>query len=271
MPASSTTRSVRVRLQTDPEQTERLRLLQAEFAQACNALAPLVQNTSCWNRVALHHMAYRQLRQQFPGLGSQMVCNAIYSVSLTCRRVFQDRASPFNLQRLAGRPLPLLRFSPSSPVYFDRHTLSVKDGQASMYTLDGRMRFKMQLGPVDDQRFRTEKLREIVLLRQGEHFQLMFSFGVAAAAAEPTDPLPARLSARVKSAPDDRPPPSASGSDGPARAPGRLPPYVVVIKAPKAGRQDALASATAASPLNPLLAAAPDRGLPFVPDAPLQP
>lgn len=172
-------RSVRVLLQTDPTQTLRLQALQEKFAQACNELAPLVQSSACWNRVALHHMAYRLLRERFPGLGSQMVCNVIYSVSRTSRLVFQHKDSPFNIQRLNGQRLPLLRFSPTSPVFFDRHTLSVKDGKASMYTLDGRMRFQLQLGADDERRFRTERLGEIVLHRVETRFGLIFTFGPA--------------------------------------------------------------------------------------------
>lgn len=190
--------TVRVRLQTTPEQTERLVQLQAEFARACNALAPMVQSTACWNRVALHHMAYRQLRQQFPGLGSQMACNVVYSVSRTCRLVYQSPTSPFNLQRLAGQPLPLLEFSARSPVYFDRHTLSVKGGVASMYTLDGRMRFRMQIDPEDEQRFHEQRLREIVLLRKGEHFDLLFTFG-------PADALPTTRAQDAAAATGDLP------------------------------------------------------------------
>ena len=64
-----------------------------------------------------------------------MVCNAIYAVSRTSRLLFQHPDSPLNLIRLAGKPLPLVRFGDTNPVYFDRHTLGVKDGQLSMYTL----------------------------------------------------------------------------------------------------------------------------------------
>ena len=102
---------LRIPLNTSPEQTARLEALQHGFAQVCNALAPMVQHTRVWNRVALHHLAYRQLRERFPALGSQMVCNAIYSVSRTCRTVYQHPSSPFNLTRLGERPLPLLRFA----------------------------------------------------------------------------------------------------------------------------------------------------------------
>lgn len=158
---------LRIPLETTPAQVQRLQQLQQGFAQLCNALAPLVQQTRVWNRVALHHLAYRQLREAFPQMGSQMVCNAIYSVSRTCRLVFQSPSSPLHLDKLGDRPLPLLRFGANSPVYFDRHTLSIKAGQLSMFTLDGRMRFELALAPEVQQRFAQQKLREVVL-QQGQ-------------------------------------------------------------------------------------------------------
>ncbi len=166
---------LRIPLNTTPEQQERLQALQAAFAKVCNALAPIVQQTKVWNRVALHHLAYHSLRQRFPDLGSQMVCNAIYSVSRTSRLLFQHPQSPFNLARLAGKPLPLLRFADTCPVYFDRHTLSLKAGQLSMYTLDGRIRFALALRPEDEASFNDKKLREIVLARRIDGvFELSF-------------------------------------------------------------------------------------------------
>ena len=159
---------LRIPLNASPEQVKRLQALQTGFAQVCNALAPLVQQTKVWNRVALHHLSYRQLRERFPEMGSQMVCNAIYSVSRTARMVFQHPQSPFNLARLGSKPLPLLRFADSCPVYFDRHTLSLKAGQLSMFTLDGRMRFQLALAAQDEERFHTQKLREIVLSRRSD-------------------------------------------------------------------------------------------------------
>ena len=169
---------LRIPLTTSSEQLARLILLQSTFAKVCNALAPVVQETKVWNRVALHHLTYRTLRAQFPDLGSQMICNAIYSVSRTSRAVFQSPQSPFNLQKLQGKPLPLLQFSDTCPVYFDRHTLSIKDGQLSMFTLDGRMRFALNLQAQDEEKFRTLKLNEVVLNRTApEQFELTFSLG----------------------------------------------------------------------------------------------
>jgi len=103
---------LRIHLGLSAPQAAQLQALQLQFAQVCNALAPMVQQTRVWNRVALHHLAYRNLRAQFPALGSQMVCNAIYAVSRTSRMVFQHPDSPFALQRLNEElPLPLLHFA----------------------------------------------------------------------------------------------------------------------------------------------------------------
>jgi len=168
---------LRIPLNGTLEQLSSLYQLQQAFAQVCNALAPLVQQSRCWNRVTLHHLAYKQLREQFPAMGSQMVCNAIYSVSRTSRLVYQHPESPFNLSRLGDKPLPLLRFADTCPVYFDRHTLSVKEGQLSMYTLDGRIRFHLALRPEDEISFHEKKLREIVLSRTAtDSFELSFLF-----------------------------------------------------------------------------------------------
>lgn len=173
-----------ISLNPTPEQFQRLCGLQEEFARVCNALAPMVRETRCWNRVALHHMAYKALREQFPALGSQMVCNAIYAVCRSSRLIYQHPASPFNVERMEGRSLPLLRFLDTNPVYFDRHTLSIKEGRLSMYTLDGRMRFYLALSAADEAAFHGSKLREVVLMRNGQGgFGLSFWLGNADGAA----------------------------------------------------------------------------------------
>jgi hypothetical protein len=203
--------TLRVPLNTTPEEAVKLQQLQAAFATACNALAPLVQKTKVWNRVALHHMAYKPLREQFPQMGSQLVCNAIYAVSRHSRLVYQSPDSPFNITKLGDKPLPRLHFNETSPVYFDRHTLSLRDGELSMYTLDGRMRFRIGLAAQDEMRFRTNKVREIVLTRSGGGFELVFEFSdetpgtpaqPAARAARTGGPIPEYM--MVKDTPHER-------------------------------------------------------------------
>jgi hypothetical protein len=168
--------------------------LRVVFAQVCNQLAPSVQQSRVWNRVALHHLHYRALRAQFPALGSQMVCNAIYAVSKMARLIYQHPQSPFNPALKPGAALPLLRFADSCPVYFDRHTLSIKPGQLSLFTMDGRMRFDLTLEPEKLAVFEQAKLREIVLNeRLDKVFELSFHLDTTevAEAAEPDAPAEA--------------------------------------------------------------------------------
>jgi hypothetical protein len=188
---------IRVPLNTTPEQFQRLFALQTAFAQVCNVLAPEVQKTRVWNRVALHHLFYRGLREKFPALGSQMVCNAIYAVSRTSRLIFQTPASPFSLAKLGDKPLPLMQFADSCPVYFDRHTLSVKGNKLSLFTLDGRMHFELTLPEEQLLLFRVAKLREIVLTRRLDAAYEL-AFWLEPAELEPTQPLiPEYLSVEV--------------------------------------------------------------------------
>lgn len=184
---------LRIRLQTTPVQVRQLQALQALFVQACNELAQQARAAGVWSRIGLHQLAYHGLRQRFPALGAQMVCNVIYSVSRAARLVFQHPASPFHGRVRAGAAAPRLCFGPEAPVYFDRHTLNVRDGQASMYSLDGRLRFNLPLDPEHEHRLRHGGIREIALGRDAQGLLLDFLFAhadataPAAAAQEGTD------------------------------------------------------------------------------------
>jgi hypothetical protein len=240
--------SVSLRLNITPEQSERLRALQIAFAEVCNALVPTVRETRIWNRVTLHHMTYKALRERFPAIGSQMVCNAIYSVSRSCRMVFQTPGSPFHLPVLGDKPLPMMRFLDTSPVYFDRHTLSLKSGQISMYTLDGRMRFQLTLEPHDERAFHERKLFDIILKGSGDAYFLNFRFGdamgaenvVLATVTTPILPQPtARTNAETQAEtqaiallePGDTPSTAASAASNQPKERIALPDYVLIEEA----------------------------------------
>jgi len=154
---------IRIPLTCSDEQHARLKALQHEFALACNRVSDIARAHRCWNRVALHHLAYRMVREQFPNLGSQMACNAIYSVCRACRWAYQHPQSPLKAAADAGQPLAPIVFLNTAPVYFDRHTLSLAEGQLSMYTLDGRMHFQLSISQADQERFLNEKLKEVAL------------------------------------------------------------------------------------------------------------
>ena len=150
-----------------------------------------------------------------------MVCNAIYSVSRAGRLVYQHPQSQFNIARMGDKPLPLLRFADNCPVYFDRHTLSVKAGQLSMFTLDGRMRFQLALGEHDEARFHAQKLREIVLSRRADGiYELAFLLGGVQAVAGTAPEVPAVPAAIAQGVP------GAQSAD--AGKPGEIPDYIEV-------------------------------------------
>jgi hypothetical protein len=219
---------LRIRLQTTPLQSRQLQALQRVFATACNALAIQARSSGIWSRVALHQLAYHPMRAQFPELGSQMLCNVIYSVSRACKLVYQNPHSPFGLRVRGPQNLPLLQFSDDAPVYFDRHTLNVRDGHASMYSLDGRLRFNLPLAPDDEHRLRHGGIREITLTRDEAGMMLNFLFAHVDAEADTLASAPAsqRRHAGVE------PPDSAAGRknslprylsvfDGSNQAPGQ--------------------------------------------------
>src|SRR5438045_8221261 len=127
-----------IRLNGTPGQAVRLSALRTAYADACNRLVPLVQAARCWNRVALHQLGYRALRQQ-TSLGAQMACNAIFSVCKAYRsqgalgRIPQDTPVP---------PLSSHRTS----VHFDHRTYTLKAEAVSLNTLQGRLLMPMILG-----------------------------------------------------------------------------------------------------------------------------
>jgi len=163
-----------INLELNPNQSAELEALQIEFNRVCNSISLTVQASKCWNRVALHHMVYHDLRARFPGLGSQMICNAVFAVCKVARRIYQDPDSPWGIGQ--NMHLPLLSFSSTSPVFFDKHTLSLKDNKMSMYTLNGRMQFPLMLRADELSFFKNEKIKEILLFSESGKYRLHFHF-----------------------------------------------------------------------------------------------
>jgi len=182
-----------IALDVNAEVSERLDRLRIEFANACNWVAPIAQKNHCWNRVALHHLSYHQLRKAFPELGSQMACNAIYSVCRSYRLLLDHPQSPFVGKKINEGQLPHIQFLERSPVFFDRHTLSLQKNVLSLFTLEGRLRFGIGLGEADEHTFRTQKLREIQLTRIDAQYLMTMMFSderVNAESVEGAGPWP---------------------------------------------------------------------------------
>lgn len=176
-------------LSLTPEQNERLMALQVAFSDVCNALSPVMAQQRCWSRVTLHHLMYRTLREQFPALGSQMICNAIYMVCKMGRLVYQGQGSPFHVAQAGSKLLPTIRFDTHCPVFFDSHTLSMKAGQLSIFTMGGRMRFALPLKPAHMKQFASRRVLEISLYRRVDSvYELSFLFEPIVAAAPAVAP-----------------------------------------------------------------------------------
>jgi IS605 OrfB family transposase len=156
-------RTASIRLNVDPNQAAALTALQSAYAEACNSLVPIVMEHRCWNRVALHHLAYAKLRKETP-LGSQMVCNAIFSV---CKA--------YKAQKELGRikkdaPVPAIRFKRAS-VHFDKRTYSFKGERLSLYTLSGRITITVLLGEHQRRILASGKAKEAELVcRKGRWY-----------------------------------------------------------------------------------------------------
>src|SRR6266699_795164 len=167
-------RTACLRLKVTTEQAARLSALQTAYADACHRLVPLVQAARCWNRVALHQLGYRALRQQ-TSLGAQMVCNALFSV---CKA--------YRSQRALGRipqdtPVPPLSFHRTS-VHFDHRTYTLKGETVSLNTLQGRIRVSMILGDHQRQILTSGLPKEAELVfRRGKWF---FNLAVESADGE---------------------------------------------------------------------------------------
>ncbi|HSX12039.1 MAG TPA: hypothetical protein VLF61_00935, partial [Rhabdochlamydiaceae bacterium] len=135
-------RTISIRLETTKEQAQKLLDLREVFLSTCNALVPFVIQHRCWNRVALHNLSYSTMRKQFP-LGSQMVCNAIFSVC----KAYQNRII------LKEEEIPKIQFHKNRSVHFDKRTYSIKGDVLSLYTLEKRIKMKMKMGIFQEKYF----------------------------------------------------------------------------------------------------------------------
>ena len=132
-------RTISVKLLHTAEQAQAFGDLAETFSASCNEIVPFAQEHRCWNRVALHHLAYYSIREQFPELGSQMACKVIHKVA-DAYKTLQS-----NKRIKKGEPIPFIQFSPKS-VHFDKRTYSIKDEPLSLCTMSGRMKVPFVMG-----------------------------------------------------------------------------------------------------------------------------
>lgn len=117
-------RTISIRLEMTHEESQKFLALRDAFFDACNQIVPFVVEHRCWNRVALHHLVYTKIRGSSP-LGSQMVCNAIFSVC----KAYNNRTI------LREETVPIIHFHKNRSVHFDKRTYSIKGSQSAKQLL----------------------------------------------------------------------------------------------------------------------------------------
>jgi len=204
-------------LRLDREGQARLLRLATAFSRACNFVVAIARQHGCFSRVALHHLAYRPLREAQPELGAQMACNAIHAVCRACIAVYLHPDYPWNPRLPEPAPLPHIAFSARAPVYFDQHTLSLRGTRASLYTLEGRLHCELQLSAGLQQRLGAERLVQTLLMATDQGFVLEFCFEANVPARPRNRPRPAASEGAALARhlqivlPPERPPATALG------------------------------------------------------------
>jgi len=153
-------RTISIKLKTTKDQSQLLSNLQNAFLMACNSIVPFAVEHRCWNRVALHNLSYTKIRSSSQ-LGSQMVCNAIFSVC----KAYKSRSI------LKSEPVPAIHFHKNGSIHFDKRTYTIKGKFLSLYTLQGRICVEMKMGLFQQTHFDQGIPKEAELIcKKGEWY-----------------------------------------------------------------------------------------------------
>lgn len=145
-------RTIAIRLDGSDFQKQAFEELQNLFTAVCNRVAQIAACEKERNRVRLHHLCYRGLREEFPQLGSQMCCNAVAKTSAALSAL--------------KRPKELL-FKKGCSVHFDKRTYSLKNGILSLYTLQGRVQIPLKISEFHQTFLNKGFPKEAELVRKG--------------------------------------------------------------------------------------------------------
>ena len=154
-------RTISLKLVLTSDQSDRLVETQKAFAKACNEVVPFCSENRCWNQVALHHLSYYSVRESIPGLGSQMVCNAIKKVSSSYKA----------LKIKKSEEVPTVTFRENTSVHYDKRTYTLKAGEVSLFSMEGRIRCPFVARDFQQQYLDQGVAKEAELIRKnGEWF-----------------------------------------------------------------------------------------------------
>lgn len=139
---------------------ESLSQMMHSFSKVCNAIVPFARENRCWNTVSLHHLCYYKIREKFPEIGSQMVCNAIRKVC----------ASYKVLKIKKSEEVPLIVFKTTSSVHYCARTFSLKENALSLFTLNGRIKCSYKIGAHQERYLAQGKAKEGELIKKGNRW-----------------------------------------------------------------------------------------------------
>lgn len=123
--------TIKAKLITIPEQHQSLKKTMEVFNNACNYISKKAFESKTFNQVKLHHLIYREAREQFPELSSQFVVRAIAKVS----------------DSYIAEKKTLHKFKKYSAVVYDQRLLSFKRlSIASINSVDGRLKIPFIIG-----------------------------------------------------------------------------------------------------------------------------
>ena len=157
-------KTLSIKLLPNRAQEIKFQELSDSFSKACNACVSTVIEHKCWNNLELHHRMYYVLRKQFPGLGSQLVVQAIKRVCT----MYKSLKSNKRIKK--DKPIPKVVFKPTS-VHYDKRTYTLKPSGFSFYTIHGRITVPYKLGEYQRLLMESGSIREGDLVsRKGQWY-----------------------------------------------------------------------------------------------------
>ena len=155
-------RTASIRLDVTPEQMAALVAVRAAYADACNRLVAIVIEHRCWNRVALHKLAYTRLRNETP-LGRKWLATRSF-------RYARHTGHKRNLGT-SGKVRQCPQSVSKGSVHYDTRTYTIKGDTVSLNTLNGRIVVPLMLGQHQHRLLQGGALKEAELgFRKGKWF-----------------------------------------------------------------------------------------------------
>ena len=146
--------TLKVKLETTPEQKQALLKTMHQFNAACNFVAEKAFELHTANKIELQKVVYHQIREQF-GISAQMAVRAISKASEAYKR---DKSI---------KPV----FEPDGAVIYDQRIMSWKGlDRVSLLTLDGRIKLPVLICDYHAPRMDRIRGQADLILRRGSFY-----------------------------------------------------------------------------------------------------